>query len=1322
MKRRPAPTRIRPSLEWLESRVLYSTDIPAPWGATLDAEVAQVRLFEEALDAGSTASPSASTPAPGERIDVGRMDSPRALTPDRDSGPIDTPTVAAAQILFVDAGVEAPEALFDTARARGIEVVTIGADRSGLLQVVEALADRSGIQAVHLIAHASPGSMQLGADRLDLTFPSEQTRQLLERLGASLAQDGDLLIYGCDFAQGEVGLAAVAELARLTRADVKASDDPTGHARSGGDWTLEIQSGVIDTTTLDVPQWQGVLDLIAQGTDQQVHASAADVQLTNWAGPAVALDASGRFVAAWFEQDIEESRIQRYEADGTAAGSPTLLGQPGKYPVLAMDNAGNSVVAWTGSNIWVQRFDAAGAAVGSPANAVAGFAGQHGLTIAMAPESGRYAVAAISVDQTRLDVRVFNADGSPLTGLIRVDRATGNELYEPALAMDDDGDFVVAWSETGAGIYAARYDRTGQAAGSTFQVAAVPSALGFPSVGMDAFGRFAIAWTDTNGAPFGSEIKVQLYDNQGVPVGSSFLANTTTASSQGDASLAMGASGEFVLSWMSYLQDGSGHAIIARQFAPDGRPLSGEVIVNQGTVGDQREPSVAFRDGRAVISWRSLANDVGDIFVRRLQVTPLGDGPSLDLGTYDPVHVEGAAPIEFRLASVTDLDSLASETFHITFGLATGGVSGDLLSLRRDPPGTLGGIDVVGNNVLWYRDSVLDGLLIGNVTGAGTVDSPLQIVLQGPDATNEARHAVLRHLQFSTQHESPVATTRLLKVVVTDASGNSDVASAAVTVTPVNDAPTMDLDPDDSSQATAGNIQPEWVRGGGPASIVDSDAILDDVDSALLVRLTARFLERPGGESDVLSVDTSGTGLGSLFDATTGTLEVMGEAPIASYRQILRSLTFDNSEPHAPLTTRVVEIEVSDGSPAISQRALVLASSPDETLFAGHDPQLSTVDLTEYELKLGQSWGQLVRVDTPAAIATGSRIKVGIVLASVDGAAPSDDIISVSLRPLWNSPPLANGSPPPTNALATMAASAIAQGAGWYEFDMGTPTLLSDTPYVLRVDSSSTVGGIFLGVSIPSAALGRPFYLSDGNTYTGAIAAYRLTARTEGAAPAVSAPAGFTVTEDVAGNLTYTGTPFADADSATLTVTLSIADGVLAASSGGGVTVAGTATARTFDGTPAALNAFFTTAGNITYTTALHNTAARTLTTQVSDGSASASASSTVTITPVNDAPALSAAASPTLGSVLEGALNPSGVSVAALLVDGSITDPDGAAAEALALTALDTSLGTWQYSLDGGANWLTVDAALVNSQANELALLLAPTAQIRLVPFGDLN
>jgi uncharacterized delta-60 repeat protein len=111
-----------------------------------------------------------------------------------------------------------------------------------------------------------------------------------------------------------------------------------------------------------------------------------------------------------------------------------------------------------------------------------------------------------------------------------------------------------------------------------------------------------------------------------------------------------------------------------------------------------------------------------------------------------------------------------------------------------------------------------------------------------------------------------------------------------------------------------------------------------------------------------------------------------------------------------------------------------------------------------------------------------------------------------------------------------------------------------------------------------------------------------------------------------------------------------------------------------------------------------------------------------VAVTDVAQSLNLDSSVSPDFGVVLEGATNPSGVTVSSLVVDGSITDPDGVVVEAIAITALNANLGTWQYSLDGGANWLTIQSDLINSSSNQLALLLGPTARLRLLPYGDLT
>lgn len=134
-------------------------------------------------------------------------------------------------------------------------------------------------------------------------------------------------------------------------------------------------------------------------------------------------------------------------------------------------------------------------------------------------------------------------------------------------------------------------------------------------------------------------------------------------------------------------------------------------------------------------------------------------------------------------------------------------------------------------------------------------------------------------------------------------------------------------------------------------------------------------------------------------------------------------------------------------------------------------------------------------------------------------------------------------------------------------------------------------------------------------------------------APTITAPASFTVTEDVASSLNGISFSDPDAGSGSLTATFSLPMGTLSATAGGGVSVGGVATARTLQGTLSALNAFLA-AGHLRYTTALNATADVTLSIAINDnghsgsgGAQSAAVNRTITVSTVNDAPSVSAPA-----------------------------------------------------------------------------------------------
>ena len=114
--------------------------------------------------------------------------------------------------------------------------------RTASRQITQTLAGRQDVSAVHIVSHGADGSVQLGKTSLDFDSLLKNGSKI-KGWGAALTADADILIYGCNVAQSDAGRSLVEALARLTGADVAASDDVTGHAELGGDWDLEFHAG-----------------------------------------------------------------------------------------------------------------------------------------------------------------------------------------------------------------------------------------------------------------------------------------------------------------------------------------------------------------------------------------------------------------------------------------------------------------------------------------------------------------------------------------------------------------------------------------------------------------------------------------------------------------------------------------------------------------------------------------------------------------------------------------------------------------------------------------------------------------------------------------------------------------------------------------------------------------------------------------------------------------------------------------------------------------------------------------------------------------------
>src|SRR5262249_22830855 len=122
----------------------------------------------------------------------------------------------------------------------------------------------------------------------------------------------------------------------------------------------------------------------------------------------------------------------------------------------------------------------------------------------------------------------FDSSGVPQGSEFRVNTYTTGNQYAPSIGMDLTGDFVVVWQSyqdgSGYGIFGQRFDSSGTKQGSEFQINTYTTGHQTdPSVAMDVDGDFVVAWDGRVAGPGSSAyggVAAQLFDSSGAPQGS----------------------------------------------------------------------------------------------------------------------------------------------------------------------------------------------------------------------------------------------------------------------------------------------------------------------------------------------------------------------------------------------------------------------------------------------------------------------------------------------------------------------------------------------------------------------------------------------------------------------------------------------------------------------------------------------------------------------------------------------------------------------------------------------------------------------------------
>ena len=258
-----------------------------------------------------------------------------------------------------------------------------------------------------------------------------------------------------------------------------------------------------------------------QGGDFQVHSYVVDDQDRS----AVTMAPGGRFAAAWMSDagDGSDQGIfaQSFASNGTPIGtellvnSTTVNGQ--RDPAIASDASGNFVVAWYDYGfpspdgdlfgVFAQRFDSSGAPLGGELQVNSTTAGYQFEPAVAMHSNGEFVVAWDSYfqdgDRDGIFVQRFDSSGVAVGAEMQVNTYTTGRQHSADVAMGSTGGFVVTWqSEEGFGsggpqsrIVARTFDSAGQPIGGEFQVNTSPTPYTyFPSVATTGSESFVIAW------------------------------------------------------------------------------------------------------------------------------------------------------------------------------------------------------------------------------------------------------------------------------------------------------------------------------------------------------------------------------------------------------------------------------------------------------------------------------------------------------------------------------------------------------------------------------------------------------------------------------------------------------------------------------------------------------------------------------------------------------------------------------------------------------------------------------------------------------------
>lgn len=281
--------------------------------------------------------------------------------------------------------------------------------------------------------------------------------------------------------------------------------------------------------------------------------------------PQIGIDSKGKFFIVWEDRRNNAYNIygQRFNADGQPLGKNFIISNGdninlrNRFPKLAMNQFGNSIVAWIVSNdfgidIYARRYNSNGLALGNSFKVndddgfIVGLDHLYENEFAIGIDnSNNYVISWTEYrnHQAGISYKVYNSNGIPIKNVDRVNFDDYVHVFDYSMCMGPNGYFVISWvnwkNEGNDNIYAQLYNSFGNPIGNNLLINDVPGSIYRhlpPTLSMDINGDFCIAWQDNRNGNY--DIYGQMYSSSGQLIDSNFKINSNQViSDQKDPSI-----------------------------------------------------------------------------------------------------------------------------------------------------------------------------------------------------------------------------------------------------------------------------------------------------------------------------------------------------------------------------------------------------------------------------------------------------------------------------------------------------------------------------------------------------------------------------------------------------------------------------------------------------------------------------------------------------------------------------------------------------------------------------------------------------------------